>query len=164
MKTIAYILLLFFTITIYRCTESLGQKQAKIKTVPEFDGLLMDSATKFKIGSLPSEKNIILFFFLTDCDYCKQLTRQILLNSNTFKKTTIVFISPSPFEQIKNFYYNYELNKFPNYVVAQDYSLSFPKYFNVDGVPYLAIYSKDKTLKKILVGNTNINTLKKAIE
>lgn len=61
---------------------------------------------------------------------------------------------------LKKYYDQYELNKYPNITVGRDYDSYFINYFKVTSVPFMAIYTKDKMLKQVLIGKIRPDIIK----
>jgi thiol-disulfide isomerase/thioredoxin len=130
------------------------------KSMPSFSMLLIDSITKVNTSSIKTDKPVIMFFFSPDCPFCRALTKDIIDNIESFKNIKIYMLTNFPFNQLKNFYNEYQLAKYSNITIAYDFDSYFPSYYKVTGIPYLAIYSKDKILKQVLVGKFSTTLIK----
>jgi len=89
---------------------------------------------------------------------------EIIKNISSLKDIRFYVFTAWPFVEMKDFYRHYQLNKFPNVVVGLDYSNFFVDYFRAQGVPYMAIYGKDKKLKEAFVGNVYGKQIKEVAE
>ena len=162
MKPIGFIIFIFLC---FACNNKRPElSNFKDKKMPSFDLLLMDSVTHFNTSNTPEEKPFILMYFTPYCPFCRALTEEILNNSQMFSNTEIYLLTNYPFPKLKEFYRHYQLSKYPNIVVGFDYNSYFKSYYKPSNVPYIAIYTKDKILKDILIGKVNILVLKKAID
>jgi thiol-disulfide isomerase/thioredoxin len=130
------------------------------KPMPAFNLLLMDSTTRINTSSFPSGEPIVMFFFSPYCPYCRAQTEDIIANMKSFTNIRFYMLTNLPLSQLKHYYNHYRLDKYPNIVVAQDYNSYFVNYFKVTGVPYMAIYSKDKQLKQVLIGKVGTDLIK----
>lgn len=130
------------------------------KPMPSFNLLLMDSITRFNTKDIPLDKPIVLFLFSPYCPYCRTQTKEIIDDIKSMESIRILLISPIAFSPIKSYYSNYELGKYPNIVVGQDEKSNIGNYFNASVVPYIAIYTKDKQLKQVLMGKVSTKMIK----
>lgn len=131
------------------------------KAMPSVNLLLMDSATRINTNAIPTDKSVVLFLFNPGCPYCRAQTEALIEHMETLSNIQFYFISSYPFVPLKSYYVHYRLDRYPNVIVGQDYTLNFNAYFNVNAVPYLAFYDKDKRLKQVLLGQLDIDVLKK---
>jgi thiol-disulfide isomerase/thioredoxin len=130
------------------------------KPMPAFNVLLMDSTTKLNMGGIPAGNPVVILLFSPYCPYCRAETEEIIDDMKSLKNIRFYFLSNFPFDPIKQYAEHYRLDKYKNITVGQDYGVYLPQHFNVAGVPYIAIYSKDKKLKEVFIGKTDINEIK----
>lgn len=130
------------------------------KPLPTFNLLLTDSMTKIKTDNIPTGSPIVLFYFSPYCPYCKAQTETMINNMKSMQNIRFYFLSSFPLPLIRQYAEYYKLDKFSNIIVGQDYENYFGIYFKVPGVPYMAIYGKDKLLIQSLVGNVGYNLVK----
>jgi thiol-disulfide isomerase/thioredoxin len=150
---------LFFSFS--NCYNKVEIKTDKIgKVMPSFNLLLMDNTSQFNTKAIPKGQPIVFFYFTPKCPFCRAQTREIIADLKSHNNIQFYFFSSFPFKQIKSYYDYYQLNKYPNIIVGQDYGSFFENYFEVQSVPYFAIYSTDKRLKQVLVGKFPTNKIK----
>jgi len=130
------------------------------RPMPSFDLLLQDSVTRLNTDSIREGNPVILFYFNPDCPYCKAQITDILNHISIFKGVQFYLFTSYQYKDLEDFYKRYHLKDYPNITVAVDYSNFFSTHFPVDAVPYLAIYDKEKKLKRILVGNHNVDSIR----
>jgi thiol-disulfide isomerase/thioredoxin len=130
------------------------------KNMPSFNLLLMDSTTKLNTNKIPRGEPIVLFYFSPLCPYCRAQTEEMIRNINSLSNIRFVMISNFPFRLIKGYYDHYELVKYPNITVGQDFEVYFNNYFQPKGVPYIAIYDSNKKLQQAILGKVRTNLLK----
>ncbi|WP_431213597.1 TlpA family protein disulfide reductase [Puia sp. P3] len=130
------------------------------KLMPSFDLLLMDSTTHLNTNNIPPGKPVVLFYFSPFCPYCKAQTKSIISEISKVKDIRFYFFSNFPFENVKNYYKGYSFEKCSNITVAADYNNYFGPYFNTPGVPYIAIYDKNKKLKQAMIGQVDVNIIR----
>ena len=133
------------------------------KPLPFFNLLLIDSITHFNTKNIPAGKPTVLFFFSPDCPHCRALTKEIVSDMKTFKNVQFYILTSFPFELLKKYYDHYKLKNYSNITVGQDVASYFANYFKATGVPYIAIYSKEKRLKQVLVGKVSTSRIIDAV-
>ena len=122
------------------------------KPIPEFNLLLTDSTTWLNIGKSPTTNPIVLFYFSPVCPYCKAQTKEIIEDMDKLKDIQFYFISSFPTPMLKAYIKEYKLAQYPNITTGMDTANAMGDYFEIVGVPYIAIYGKDKKLKKSFMG------------
>lgn len=148
-------------VIIYSCNDQHTLKTGlEGKAMPSFNLLLMDSTRKLNISSTASDKPVVLFYFSPFCPYCRAQTQEILDDMKSLKNIQFYLLSNFPLSLIKNYYDQFELKKYPNIIIGQDYDVYFSKYFKAEGVPYMAIYNKEKILKHALMGKVSTSVIK----
>ncbi len=130
------------------------------KPLPAFSVLLMDSLAKLNTSDIPSGRPIVVFYFNPYCPYCRAQTQEMLGNMQSLSNIRFVMLSNFPFASIKGFSKEYKLDIYPNITVVDDYDAFFGSYYKASGVPYTAIYNKEKNLKKVIVGPFKADDLK----
>jgi thiol-disulfide isomerase/thioredoxin len=135
------------------CYSAEPQKTGKEgKPMPTFKILLTDSATWVSSNDLPTGQASVLFYFSPHCPFCKAQTRQIIENIDNLKSIHFLFISNFSIPALKAYDKEFQLAKYPNIQVGWDTTKAVSDYFEIIGVPYLAIYGKDKNLNKSFFG------------
>jgi hypothetical protein len=74
------------------------------------------------------------------------------------------FITPHSFGDMKMFWKEYQLGKYPNISIGIDTASAMGNYFEVTGVPYMAIYGKDQKLNNTFMGKIFSSQIKKVAE
>ena len=133
------------------------------KPMPEFSMLLTDSTTRIYSHDFP-QKPTVLFYFSPHCSYCKAQTKKIIEDMDMLKEIQFYYISYYPISQVKDFYKEFDLAKYPNITVGLDSSYFVKDYFEIAGFPYIAIYGKDKKLNKSFMGKIYSSQMKKVSE
>ena len=122
------------------------------KHIPEFNLLLTDSTTWLNIPKSSVANPIVLFYFSPNCPYCKAQTKEIIEDMDKLKNIQFYFVSSFPIPLLKAYSKEYKLAKYPNITTGRDTAHVIGDYFEILGVPYIAIYGKDKKLKKSFMG------------
>jgi peroxiredoxin len=157
-------ILLIAVATLAGCFGAEPQKTGKEgKPMPEFSMLTMDS-TLLLSRDIPTGKSIAMFYFSPFCPYCKAQTETIVENIDKLKDIQFYFISTFPLSTVREFYKSHQLAKYPNITVAVDSAHAFADFYEVTGVPYTAVYAKNKTLNKSFMGKIYSSEIKKAAE
>lgn len=134
------------------------------KLMPEFTLMQMDSMTSIHSSNIPSGKPIVLFYFSPNCTFCKKQTKEIIQDINNLQNIEFYLISNDPLSEVKLFSREFQLSKFQNIKIGIDTAFTVADYFEIPGVPYLAVYDKNKVLNKTFAGRTYINKIKKSAE
>jgi thiol-disulfide isomerase/thioredoxin len=121
------------------------------KKMPSFNLLLMDSVTHLNTTNIAQGTPTVLFYFSPYCPYCKAQAKDIIKNINSVSNIRFYLLSNFPFPDVKKYYS--ALKKYSNITVTQDLDNFFGDYFHTPGVPFIAIYDKNKNLKKAFIGN-----------
>jgi thiol-disulfide isomerase/thioredoxin len=130
--------------------------------IPKFSLLLTDSITWITPNQQSINKPMALFYFSPYCPFCKAQTEEILEDINRLKDIQFYLISRFPMPAIKEYQQKYQLAKYPNIVMGMDTSAFMTDYFEMPGVPYWAIYNKNKKLSQSFVGKIYSSQIIKA--
>ena len=145
-----------FFITIAVLTGCFGTEPQKTgkegKPLPDFSILLTDSTTRLYTASISAGKPFILFYFSPYCPHCRKQTKRIVEDIDMLKDIHFYFISSFPLSAVKSFYKEYQLDKYPNITTGLDSARFVSDYFEIPGVPYMAIYGGSKKLNKTFLG------------
>jgi thiol-disulfide isomerase/thioredoxin len=150
---------------LYGCFGKEAEKTKKEgEALPEFKILLTDSVTWLNIGKIPAGKPLVLFYFSPYCPYCKVQTQEIIEEMEELHDLQFYFVTDFPLPDLKKFNKAYQLAKYPNIITGIDTTQFIHNYFEVKGIPYIAIYGRDKKLKKSFMGKITGSQLKKVAE
>lgn len=154
--------ILFLITCIIGCKERSNlQSGLEGKPLPSFNYLSSDSITFVNTSKIPVGKPIVFFYFSPHCPYCRSQTQDILNNNGSLRDIQFILLTPYSYHELKEFYKHYNLEQYPNITVGIDYDNSFSEYFNTHKVPYLAVYSKNRILKQVSLGEMKSNEIKK---
>lgn len=150
MKSIAIILLLCL---LYGCYSKQPEKTSLAgKPLPAFNLLLPDSSTFYNTSTTTAGKAVAVFYFATYCPYCRDQVKQIIDDMEQLKHIQFYFVSNTSAQDLKNYIEKYQLNKYPNIITAIDIGTAIVDYYEVPGVPYMALYTPDKKFKASYLG------------
>jgi len=133
------------------------------KSLPVFNLLLTDS-TVINTSNIPAGKPMAFFFFSPYCPHCRAQTKEITEDMDRLKDIQFYFVSSFPMPDLKAFSKEFNLKKYPNITIGIDSANIGAEYFEIMGVPYMAIYGKDKRLNKTFMGKIYSSQLKKVAE
>lgn len=161
MRISPYILIAFF---LTGCFSTEPKKTGKEgQKMPDFNILLPNNKI-FNSKEIPIGKPTIIFYFSPYCVYCKKLTGDILSEMEQFNDVQFLFMSSYKLNQLEEFKKYYNLSKYPNIKVGEDTARFVHNYFGAEGFPYVAVYSKNKTLNKAYLGTLSTSQLFKSLE
>lgn len=157
--------LLLTIATLSGCFGADPQKTGKEgKPLPEFSLLLTDSSTWINTRDIPAGKPVALVYFSPYCLYSKAQVKEIVEDMDKLKDIRFYFITNYPLPALKEFYKEYQLGKYPNITTGLDTANAVSDYFEISGVPYIAIYGTNKMLNKTFEGQIYSSQIKKATE
>lgn len=158
--------LLFLIVILSGCSNSVPSVKTGLegKSLPSFKLLLADSSTYINTKEISNDKPFVIFCFGPHCPYSHAQMEQIISNISLLSKIKLYAITPWPFNEMKSFYNQFNLNKYDNIVTGYDVDNIFEHYYKIPGVPYTAIYGKDKKLKQSFVGKINNEQIKEILE
>lgn len=120
------------------------------KKIPSFSFLLSDSTTIFHTSEIANNCPIVLLYFGAYCEHSRRQIEEIIEHLPEFKNTRFYLITTDPFNDMKMFYNDYHLKKYPNIVVGFDNTNFFRTYYNVQNTPSIIIYDKNHILKEVI--------------
>jgi thiol-disulfide isomerase/thioredoxin len=157
-----YILITFFALAAcYGKKPEITGKEGKI--LPNFEIQLADSTSWLNTNDIKPGKPFIFFLFGPHCPYSRNQMQDFIDNIEKFKPLQVFAITPYPFNQMEEFYKNYDLQNYINVTVGIDQSNFFGNYIKTNGVPFIAIYDKNKKLIKAFRGITDFEEIYKTI-
>jgi len=110
-------------------------------------------------------KPIIIVYFSPECEDCQQLTEEILNHANDFAKASIAMITYLSMEEVLQFATKYNLDKYSNIYVGTESNTYFVgRYYNVQQLPFIALYNKKGDLIKIYNGKFSLDDLSKQLK
>lgn len=130
------------------------------RTLPEFSFLSIDSVTWINTKEIKPGNPSVFFVFSPSCPYCKSQIAKITNDNDLLQNVSIYMVTLGPFEEMKHLYGTFNLGQYKNIQMGQDTSGFFGKYMDVKGVPFLALYDKNKRLVKAYSGIINTNLIK----
>lgn len=160
MKTFLSSLLLFLSVSLFaQVPDNPLPPYKQFPTAPPVKLLLADSTTVYTRDDLPKKKAVLFMLFSPECDHCRHQTDSILANINKFKNIQIVMATVLPFERLKRFYNEYQLEKYPNIVAGRDFQFLLPPFFQTHSLPVLGLYDRNKKLIEVSEGTMPVEQI-----
>jgi thiol-disulfide isomerase/thioredoxin len=131
----------------------------RFPTVPPLKLLLLDSTSYFTKNDLKKNKPVLIIVFNPDCEHCKHETEALIKNIDSLKNVQIIMATMMPFDLMKSFYENYDLQRFQNITVGKDVQYTLPSFYQMHFMPYLAMYDKKGNLLATFEGAMKIEDL-----
>lgn len=152
MKLLTFLLLAAFLVGCQKRSNKPITTGLEGKSIPELSLLLTDSITYINTGNIPEGRPVVLFYFSPQCPYCRAQVADIIEDIDVLKDIRFFMVTGFPVSEMKRFFKEYQLEKYPNITIGRDSTEYLAHYFKVPGVPYMAIYGKDKRLRNAFAG------------
>jgi len=143
---------LFFALQVFSQSVSQDPPYKRFPTFPPVKLLLTDSVTLFTKEDIKKKTPVMIMLFNPDCDHCREETEELIENIDRFKKVQIIMTTFMPFEKMISFYTEYDLDKYDNIIVGQDYQFFLSTFYMISHLPFHAFYDKKKELISVFEG------------
>ncbi len=133
-----------------------------IKTIPAFSYVRIN-------GKMFSNKDIkeniptVFLYFNSECEHCQSEAEQIRDNVKKFANAQLVFISFEEPKKIMTFATKYKLLGHDNISFLSDSKVSFATTFDVNSLPTVVIYDKNKKLVAKIKGEIKVEAILKKL-
>lgn len=134
------------------------------KPMPSFDIKSLDSTSLVRSTDIPVGRPVVLFYFSTSCPYCRAQTNELIKKMDVLKHISFYLVTNESFVEMRHYEQKFNIRRFSNVVVAQDYTGFLESYFKINKVPYMAIYNKNKKLVRSFLGKVSISTITKTVK
>ena len=144
----------------YKINNKLSHKKEvaeRIQHIPNFSFQGLNGVT-FTKKNLPN-KPIIFVYFNSDCEYCQSEATKIQQRLTDFKDTHLVFVSFEEKEGIQKFATTYKLDNQENITFLEDKKGQFSHIFDVNSIPYIVVYNKNKQFIQKFKGATKVDNI-----
>lgn len=122
------------------------------KPLPAIDILLPDSSTYFNTANIATGKKVILFYYSSTCPYCRAQMRETLNNIDRFKEEQLCILIGGDFNSMREFSKYFMLHKYQNIIIGIDTGYIAARNYGIAGVPFTAVFDKNKRLTSAYVG------------
>ena len=134
-----------------------------IKTIPAFSYKTIEGKV-FSNTDLKENISTVFLYFNSECEHCQSEAQQISDNVEKFANVQLIFISFEDPKKIMAFSTKYKLDHNDIVTFLCDSKVSFAITFDVNSLPTVVIYDKNKKLIEKIKGEVKIeNILKKVL-
>jgi AhpC/TSA family len=130
--------------------------------VPPLKLYKLPDSTIFTKADLKKKKATLLIVFSPDCDHCQHATKELTAKIKLLKKVQIVMASWLPYDQIKQFYKDYDIASYPNIAIGWDKAFMLPPYYKFQSLPFMALYDKNGNLISVFEGSVSLDKVAEA--
>lgn len=134
-----------------------------IRTIPPFSYSTINGKM-FTHEDLKDNTPTLFLYFNSECEHCQSEATQIQENISKFKEYQLVFVSFEEKNKITAFAKKYKLNGYDNITFLLDKQVSFSTTFDVNSLPTMILYNKNKELIKKIKGQTKVETILKKLK
>ncbi|WP_341836864.1 hypothetical protein WJU16_03090 [Chitinophaga pollutisoli] len=149
MKQFFCLILLAYLTVLCACKNEKRDTIPKVKQLPTFEALELDSVTIYSTEHLGIDSPTIIIYFDPDCHTCQDETKMITKYIDDLKHTQILMLSIAGTTDTKKFVTEYDLQYYKNIKVVKDKNFSLYNVFKLQEVPSAVLYTKNKQLAKI---------------
>ena len=133
-----------------------------IKTIPVFSYNTI-SGKEFSNTDLKDEIPTVFLYFNSECEHCQNEAEQIRDNVDKLENVQLVFVSFEEPKKITAFAKKYKLVGYDKIIFLCDSKVSFATTFDVNSLPAVVIYDKNKELVEKIKGEVKIEKILKKI-
>jgi thiol-disulfide isomerase/thioredoxin len=134
----------------------------KVSKLPNFTFYQIDNDTvPFHASDLNNDEAIVLVIFNTECHYCQNELQMLSLNVDKFPDTQFLFVSDQRSSAIRGYLQEIGLYGRPNVFVARNKFFEASLKFGSLPIPTIFIYSKNRILRKRLIGEKKVEVFER---
>jgi thiol-disulfide isomerase/thioredoxin len=155
-----YLLSFLLLICLSACS-LFSKKEKRVvvnKPFPSINLMLEDSVSYLSTQNIPEGKPVVFFYYLPYCPFCKAQLEEIIADMDILKDVQFYMVTNLPLGDMRELYKEYKLDKYPNIKMGMDYSNKMLIYYDLKGVPFMAIYDKHKVFKDSFTGGKTLGT------
>lgn len=130
----------------------------QIKAIPAFSYQTI-KGKQFTDKYLKLDIPTAFLYFNTECEHCQSEASQIEKNIAKFKNVQLVFVSFEKPEKIKAFAHKYKLLGYDTITFLCDSKVSFATTFDVNSLPSILLYDKNRQLIEKIRGQIKVDKL-----
>lgn len=93
-------------------------------------------------SDLPHHQALLLIYFRSDCDHCRQMTQYLRYHATSYP-LQIWLVSAEEQSELDTYEYMMGLTDVPNLRLLQDFSQAMHDWFDFDGLPFCVLYNSD---------------------
>ena len=157
-----------FFLFMLLCSTASGQTDSlppylKDRSLPDFRLLRADGKTWLTKADLAKGKPVMLMLFNPDCDHCQKQTWALRQGIDRLGDLQIVMATYRSVKMIGQFDELYELYKFPSIRTGRDEEYRLIPYYQVKGLPLMALYDAGWRLLDTVQGDQGIEPILKVL-
>lgn len=137
-------------------------KAENIKQIPNFSFTTLNNLP-FTEKELSINKATLFIYFNSECDYCNHEAEMVQQHAEKLKDIQVVFVSHEPLEDIKAFATKYKLLNHDTIYFLYDPKATFTTSFDVNTLPCLILYNKQRKLIEKFKGQVKMETILKKL-
>jgi peroxiredoxin len=134
----------------------------QIKTIPAFSYKTVKGQI-FSNTDLKNDTPTVFLYFNSECEHCQSEAEQIRDNIEKFVNVQLVFISFEESKKIMAFATKFKLIGYDKITFLCDSKVSFSTTFDVNSLPTVVIYDKNKKLIEKIKGQIKVENILKKI-
>uniref|UniRef100_UPI004049C2BF peroxiredoxin family protein n=1 Tax=Flavobacterium sp. TaxID=239 RepID=UPI004049C2BF len=135
-----------------------NQVAENIKQIPSFSYLTLENKP-FTDNYFSVNKPVLFIYFNSECDFCNHEAEMVQENIENLKDIQVVFVSYEPLEKIQLFAAKFNLLNHANIHFLSDSNATFSSTFDVNALPCLVLYDKDRNLIEKIKGQVKMETI-----
>ena len=128
--------------------------------LPPISLLQADSTLLTKEGL--KQQPTIIMYFSPSCEHCQHQWHDMVEHMDALKKYQIIMATYQPFEEMVDFYKTQKVASYPNIKMGRDTKFALPPFYQIQSLPYQALYDKKGKLLTTFGGNVKIETMLQA--
>jgi thiol-disulfide isomerase/thioredoxin len=114
--------------------------------IPPFR-IILANGKLFKAEELPMGKPVAIIYFSPECDHCDKLMEKLGRQIKQLTKISIVMITWLPLDKVSKFEKKYPWVQQKNIYTGTEGNILFVKqYYNLEDLPFIALYTKNGDL------------------
>ena len=106
----------------------------------------------------------VFIYFNSECESCSLETIKLKKRLTDFENKEIIFISYENKDSILKFARKHQLYNKENIRFLEDKKGVFSQFFNIETIPYIFVYDREKQLKGKFKGITKIDKILEALK
>ncbi|WP_369752766.1 TlpA family protein disulfide reductase [Flavobacterium sp. WC2409] len=164
--SIPILILVLITFMGYKVITKITHKREvaeHIKTIPPFSYPSIYGKL-FTNKDLKDNTPTLFIYFNSECEHCQSEASQIQENITNFKNFQLVFVSFEEKNKIIAFAKKYKLDSYDNITFLLDKQVTFSTTFDVNSLPTIILYNKNRDLIEKIKGQTKVETILKKLK
>ena len=130
----------------------------RFPTIPPISLIQIDSTMLTK-ENLKKHQATMIMYFSPSCEHCQHQMDDMVKHMDQLKKIQIVMVTYQPFEEMVEFYKNYNIASYPNIKLGRDAKFVLPPFYHIQSLPFMALYDKKGSFITTFEGNVKIDKL-----